>query len=76
MVNIIPKKNDSFDLTLRKRRFCDAKEPLLPCKTYAFRMQNNRFCNMLIHNMLHDTFFAKNIYTFVPNSRMFNVSSI
>ncbi|ATV27596.1 hypothetical protein CTM62_12755 [Prevotella intermedia] len=35
-VKIILTKNDSFDLTLQKRRFCDAKEPLLPCKTYAF----------------------------------------
>ncbi|AWX06909.1 hypothetical protein CTM55_04340 [Prevotella intermedia] len=46
-VKIIRQKNDNFDLTLRKRRFCDAKEPLLPCKTYAFAMQNNRFYNML-----------------------------
>ncbi|ATV38874.1 hypothetical protein CUB95_06650 [Prevotella intermedia] len=48
-VNIIRKKNDNFDLALRKRRFCAAKEPLLPCKTYAFGMQNNRFCNILIN---------------------------
>ncbi|PDP83370.1 hypothetical protein CLI69_00435 [Prevotella intermedia] len=34
-------------MTLRKRRFCDAKQPLLPCKTYAFGMQNNRFCKVL-----------------------------
>ncbi|PJF00893.1 hypothetical protein CUB97_06390 [Prevotella intermedia] len=47
-VKIIRQKNDNFDLTLRKRRFCDAKEPLLPCKTYAFAMQNNRFYNALI----------------------------
>ncbi|ATV52045.1 hypothetical protein CTM50_02625 [Prevotella intermedia] len=47
-VKIIPTKNDNFDLTLRKRRFCDAKQPLLPCKTYAFGMPNNRFCNTLI----------------------------
>ncbi|PIK20694.1 hypothetical protein CTI18_04825 [Prevotella intermedia] len=39
---------DNFDLTLRKRLFCDAKEPLLPCKTYAFTMQNNRFYNTLV----------------------------
>ncbi|PIN27610.1 hypothetical protein CUC04_09630 [Prevotella intermedia] len=37
-VKIIPKENRNFDLTLRKRRFCDAKQPLLPCKTYAFGM--------------------------------------
>ena len=47
-VKIILKKNGNFDLALRKRRFCDAKEPLLPCKTYAFRTQNNRFYNVLI----------------------------
>ncbi|APW33026.1 hypothetical protein BWX39_09990 [Prevotella intermedia ATCC 25611 = DSM 20706] len=28
-VKIILIENDNFDLTLRKRRFCDAKEPLL-----------------------------------------------
>ncbi|OWP31562.1 hypothetical protein CBG55_10050 [Prevotella intermedia] len=48
-VKIIPKKNDNFDLTLRKRLFCIAKQPLLPCKTYAFGMQNNRFYNTLIY---------------------------
>ena len=40
-------KNGNFDLALRKRRFCGAKEPLLPCKTYAFGMPNNSFCNAL-----------------------------
>ena len=47
-VKIILKENGNFDLALRKRRFCDAKQPLLPCKTYAFGMQNNRFYNALI----------------------------
>ena len=47
-VKIILMKNDNFDLRLRKRRFCNAKEPLLPCKTYAFGTQNNRFYNALI----------------------------
>ena len=47
-VKIILKKNGNFDLALRKRRFCDAKQPLLPCKTYAFGTQNNRFYNALI----------------------------
>ena len=37
-VKIIREKNSDFDLALRKRRFCNAKEPLLPCKTYAFTM--------------------------------------
>ncbi|AWX07947.1 hypothetical protein CTM55_09545 [Prevotella intermedia] len=35
-VKIILLKSGSCVLALRKRRFCDAKEPLLPCKTYAF----------------------------------------
>ncbi|ATV31804.1 hypothetical protein CTM45_10115 [Prevotella intermedia] len=39
-------------MALRKRLFCDAKEPLLPCKTYAFGLQNNRFCNALITRKL------------------------
>ena len=56
-VKIIPKKNDNFDLTLQKRLFCIAKQPLLPCKTYAFGLQNNRFCNALIMKRLC------NIYT-------------
>ena len=51
-VKKVPKKNGNFDLALRKRRFCDAKQPLLPCKTYAFRTQNNRFYNALIYRML------------------------
>nr|WP_257213493.1 hypothetical protein [Prevotella intermedia] len=34
-------------MALRKRLFCDAKPTLLPCKTAAFGMQNNRFCNVL-----------------------------
>jgi len=37
-VKIIREENENFDLALRKRMFCDAKEPLLPCKTYAFAM--------------------------------------
>ena len=37
-VKIIREKNGNFDLALQKRRFCVAKEPLLPCKTYAFTM--------------------------------------
>nr|WP_232526789.1 hypothetical protein [Prevotella intermedia] len=34
-------------MALRKWLFCDAKPTLLPCKTAAFGMQNNRFCNVL-----------------------------
>ena len=44
---------------LRKRLFCDAKQPLLPCKTYAFGMQNNRFYNALIMRMLYKTYVYK-----------------
>jgi len=46
-VKIIPLKSHNYALTLRKRLFCDAKPTLLPCKTAAFRTQNNRFCNAL-----------------------------
>ena len=55
-VKIILKKNHNFDLALRKRRFCDAKQPLLPCKTYAFGMQNNRFCKALVMKLLHNRY--------------------
>ncbi|PJE98986.1 hypothetical protein CUB97_11640 [Prevotella intermedia] len=34
-----------FSLVFQKRRFYAAKQPLLPCKTYAFAMPNNRFWN-------------------------------
>ena len=51
-VNIIRRKNANFALALRKRLFCNAKQPLLPCKTYAFTLQNNRFCNALIMKRL------------------------
>ena len=49
-------KNDNFDLALRKRLFCDAKPTLLPCKTAAFGMQNNRFCNALIFSKLNNSY--------------------
>ena len=54
-VKIISLKNSNFDLALRKRLFCSAKQPLLPCKTYAFGMQNNRFCKALIYSLLCDS---------------------
>ena len=47
-VKIILLKSDNCALTLRKRLFCDAKPMLLPCKTAAFGMRNNRFCNALM----------------------------
>ncbi|GEM_PF-1577284 len=37
-VKIILLKSDNCTLALQKRRFCVAKQPLLPCKTYAFTM--------------------------------------
>ena len=40
----------------RKRLFCNAKPMLLPCKTAAFAMQNNRFCNTLITSKLHNSY--------------------
>jgi len=51
-VKIILIKNSNFGLTLQKRLFCNAKQPLLPCKTYAFGMQNNRFYNILVMRRL------------------------
>ena len=47
-VKINQQENKKFALALRKRLFCDVKQPLLPCKTYAFGTQNNRFRNTLI----------------------------
>ena len=47
-------KSDNCVLALRKRLFCAAKPTLLPCKTAAFGMQNNRFCNALIIKRLCD----------------------
>ena len=51
-VKIILLKSDNCALALQKRLFCKAKQPLLPCKTYAFGMQNNRFCNTLVASEL------------------------
>ncbi len=69
-VNIILKKNGNFDLTLRKRLFCDAKPTLLPCKTAAFGTQNNRFCNALTTSKLHDRYACeKYLHTFrIPSA--------
>ena len=49
-------KNGNLDLTLRKRLFCVAEPTLLQRKTAAFGMQNNRFCNVLVANKLHDRY--------------------
>ncbi|AWX07591.1 hypothetical protein CTM55_08240 [Prevotella intermedia] len=55
-VKIIPLKSDNCALTLRKRLFCIAKPTLLPCKTATFGTQNNRFCNTLMYNELHNSY--------------------
>ena len=55
-VKIIRWENGNFDLTLQKRRFCKAKEPLLPCKSGSFTMRNNRFWNVLIMRLLCDCY--------------------
>ena len=66
-VKIIPLKNGNFDLTLRKRLFCNAKPTLLPCKTAAFGMQNNRFCNVLIIRLLCNSYGCeKYLHYFYP----------
>ncbi len=64
-VKIILKKNGNFVLALRKRLFCDAKQPLLPCKTYAFGTQNNRFYNILVMRRLDGRCFYKKIFTYL-----------
>ncbi|ATV38490.1 hypothetical protein CTI16_08545 [Prevotella intermedia] len=59
LVKIILKKNDSFDFALRKRLFCEAKPTLLPCKTAAFGMQNNRFCKSLTTSELNNRYYCE-----------------
>ena len=56
LVKIILKKNGNFVLALRKLLFCNAKQQLLPCKTYAFRTSNNRFYNALIVSKLRNRY--------------------
>ncbi|APW35186.1 hypothetical protein BWX40_09700 [Prevotella intermedia] len=43
-------------MALRKRLFWTTKQPLLPCKTYAFGTQNNRFRNTLITRQLCNSY--------------------
>ena len=64
-VKIILLKSDNCALALRKRLFCDAKPTLLPCKTAAFRTQNNRFCNALMVRWLSSICACENIYIFL-----------
>ena len=54
-VKIIYRENGNFGLALRKRLFCAAKPTLLPCKTAAFGMQNNRFYKTLIYRLLFNS---------------------
>ncbi|AFJ07779.1 hypothetical protein PIN17_0014 [Prevotella intermedia 17] len=54
-VKKVLKENGNFGLALRKRLFCIAKQPLLPCKTYAFGMQKRRFYKALIASELCKT---------------------
>ena len=74
-VKIILLKSGSCVLALRKRRFCDAKEPLLPCKTYAFGMQNNRFCNVLITRLLGSSCACDNSLHFYASLSVYKTSS-
>ena len=60
-VKIILLKRDNCALALRKRLFYDAKPTLLPCKTAAFGLQNNRFCKVLIDSYTI-VMIVKNIY--------------
>ncbi|PIK17601.1 hypothetical protein CTI16_10910 [Prevotella intermedia] len=60
-------------MALRKRLFCIAKQPLLPCKTYAFGMQNNRFYNTLIIRQLHNRYSSEKylqFYCSLPASKV------
>ena len=73
-VKIILLKSDNCVLALRKRLFCIAKQPLLSCKTYAFALQNNRFCNALITRRLCNSFSCEKYlhlrcFLFVGNQR-------
>ncbi|OWP31980.1 hypothetical protein CBG55_11575 [Prevotella intermedia] len=52
----------------RKRRFCNAKQPLLPCKTYAFGMQNNRFRKTLVVRWLYNSHACEK---YLQNNSMF-----
>ena len=58
-VKKVLKKNGNFGLALRKRLFCIAKQPLLPCKTYAFGTQKRRFYKTLIASELCKSFARK-----------------
>jgi hypothetical protein len=42
-------------LMLRKRLFCNTKQPLLPRKTHCFEKQNNGFRNILTTRLLSNS---------------------
>ena len=69
-VKIILTENANFGLALRKRLFCNAKPTLLPCKTAAFGMQNDRFCNVLIARWLCNSYTCEKYLHFY---RLFSV---
>ena len=78
-VKIILKKNGNFVFTLRKRLFCNAKPTLLPCKTAAFAMQNNRFCNALITSKLHNSYACEKYlhsYRLIPVQKTRKILSV
>ena len=78
-VKIVLLKSDNCALALRKRLFCDAKPTLLPCKTAAFGMQNNRFCNVLVARWLSDIKILENSlqpYCFVFGCKIRNVREV
>ena len=74
-VKIIPLKSYNCALTLRKWLFCNAKQPLLSCKTYTFGMQNNRFCNMLITRLLGSSCACDNSLHFYASLSVYKTSS-
>ena len=79
LVKIFSLKSDNCALTLRKRLFCNAKPTLLPCKTAAFGMQNNRFCNMLITSKLHNSHACEkylHLYCLIPVPKTRKILSV
>ncbi|PJI20348.1 hypothetical protein CTM53_05665 [Prevotella intermedia] len=61
-------------MALRKRLFWTVKEPLLPSKTYAFGMQNNRFYKALIISKLSKIYVCeKYLHSFDAFSRLSNL---
>ncbi len=79
LVKIFSLKSDNCALTLRKRLFCNAKPTLLPCKTAAFGMQNNRFCNALITSKLHNSYACEKYlhsYSLIPVHKTRKILSV